>query len=810
MIDVFNDIRYSLRQLARSPGFTLVAVLTLAVGLGASTMAFSWIKGLVFEPLRAVPAQDRLLVISGVAQDGGQRSFSVPTLQDLQKGGLPLSLVGYDMQQVSLMAGDQPEQVWSSIVSGDFFDVLGVHAAVGRTFLPEEDKEPGGHPVVVLGWPFWQKRFQGDPKVVGRQISINNHSFTVIGVAPPEFAGAMPAMRAELWMPLAMEEQVVPGGNRLDQRGNFWLDVVARLHPGATREQAQAALDTVAARLARTYPDSNEGLRFEASPYWSAPAGPSPFLKPVLLLLGAMALLVLLLACANVANLMFVRALGRRKEISVRSALGAARGRLIRQLFTEGLVLALAAGVVGFVLARSGVGLLLAMVPPTNAPVAPTFPLDAKILLFAIALTLVTGVLFSLAPAVQGTQTHLASALRDAGGAVAGGRKGRIRNILVVAQITLSCLLLIIAGLFFRSLDRAAAVDPGFKARNALLASIDLFPNGYDRPRGITFYRELLHRAAAIPGVEAVTLGDVIPLEIRGNRELILTVKGYQPAPKEEVVVPFYSVGPDYFRTLQIPLVAGRDFTFQDDENAPPVMVINESMARRYWPGRQALGGQVQIIDKMFTVVGIAKDGKYKSLGESPQPYFFLPMTLAFRAATVVHMRTAGDPSALLPALRHEIAAIDPQVAIGRVTTLREHLRIASFSQRLAASFLGAFGLLALAFATLGQYSVIRFAVSQRKRELGVRVALGATPRDLARLVIGQGMVLALLGIAFGLAGALTLTRLLTSQLLGVSTTDPSVFLSVPVLLVVISALACWLPARSAAAVDPIQALRTE
>jgi macrolide transport system ATP-binding/permease protein len=805
-----RDLRFAFRMLAKSPGFTLVAVLTLAVGLGATTVVFSWIRGLVVEPLPGVTEQGRILMLSGLARNGDSRSLSVPDVRDIAREELPVEITAFDMTPMNLTAGERPERVWGSIVTGNFFDVLGVRAAAGRTFLPDEDVSPGTHPVAVLSHELWQRRFQGDPGIVGSNLEINGQPFTVVGVASPEFQGPQVGLRMDLYIPLAMQVQVVPGGSRLETRGRRWLQALARLKPGIDQKQAQAALDTISSRIATAYPDSNTGYRFQLYRFWNAPSGASRFLLPVMLVLGAMAILVLLLACANVANLLLIRALGRRKEIAVRLSLGAGRGRLVAQLLTEGLLLAVLAGALGMVLAVWGRDLLAAFIPVTDAPVAPTFPIDAPLLGFAALLSLTTGVLFSLAPALQVTSPDLASTLRDEAGAVSGGRKGVVRSGLVVLQITLSCLLLIAAGLFVRSLGRASDIDPGFSARNVLLASVDLFPGGYDEERGRVFYRELLRRAAGLPGVESASLASAVPLDFGGSSSSSLTVAGYTPGPEEEVVVEYYVVGPEYFRTLGIPLVAGRDFTAQDESGKALVLVINETMAKRYWPGRNPIGGTVRLGTRDFTVAGVARDGKYQQLGEEPSAHFYLPVLQSYQSSMIVHLRTAGDPVALTDALRREIRSLDPDLPLTGVKPMREHLRISVFSQRLAASFLGSFGLLALLLATIGLYSLIRYAVSQRTREMGVRLALGAQRADISRLIVGEGMVLALVGLGIGIAAAFGIAPLLRSLLLGVSATDPVIFVAIAALLATVTAVSSYLPARAAARIDPIVALRAE
>jgi predicted permease len=803
-----TDLRHAVRLLARSPGFTAVAVLTLAVGLGANATVLSWIRGLLLEPLPGVPRQEELLVVSGASRTGDHRSLSIPDARSLDRDQDRARVIAFEVTPMSLTVGQSPERVWGCIASGSFFEVLGVRAALGRTFRPEEDSTPKTHPVAVLAHHFWQDRFEGDPAIVGKTVLLNRLPFTVIGVAPEGFQGAQVGFRPDLWVPLAMQELVIPGGNWVDERGSRWLVGLARLRPGVSREQADAAIQAVSARLGRDWPDSNDGVTYRLFPYWKDPDGPSGFLMPVLAVLAAMAALVLLLACANVANLLLVRALGRRREIAVRSSLGAGHGRLVRQLLAESLVLALPAGLLGVLLALASVRLLAAFVPPLDMPLAPTFRLDAQVLAFTAALTVMTGLLFGLAPAAQAAPSRIAAVLRDESASTLGGRKGRARSFLVAAQVALSCVLLIAAGLFLRSLRRGGEIDTGFATRSALLASLDLFPVGYDEARGRIFYRQAVERLGRLPGVESATVAALLPLGFSSN-STNLRIDGYEPEPREEVVVSFNNVGPAYFETLGIPLKAGRGFDLRDDEHGAPAMVVNETMASRYWPGGNALGGRVHGYGKDFTVVGIARDGKYQSLGEAPRPFFYVPILQVYRSRAVIHLRTAGDPLHLAPALRGEVRRLDPDLPLSAVKSMRQHLRLSLFTQRLAASFLGAFGLLALVLATVGLYSVIRYAVSQRTRELGVRMALGAQPRDVERMVLSEGMRLALAGLAAGLAGAFAVTRFLESQLLGVSATDPLVFAGVALLLAGVCALASWLPARRAAAVDPMAALRS-
>lgn len=807
----FRDLRHAFRGLLRTPGFTLVAVLTLAIGIAATATVYSWTQALFLAPLPGVPDQGTVRIFTGRTRDGSQRSLSVPNFRDIQKAarksGIPVQVAAHSLTPVHLMEGERPERIWASVVSGNFFDVLGVRAAAGRTFLPEEDGAANGHPVVVLSWDFWQSRFQGDPALVGRTLRLNGHPYTVVGVAPRDFHGADIGLAVDLWVPLAMQPRIVTGGDRLEQRGWGWMNAVARLAPGVTDGRARASLEAVSAQLAKDFPDNNEGVTYLAYRFWNSPGSDTS--RRTLIVAGAMALLVLLLACANVANLLLVRALGRRRETAIRLSLGAGRGQLVRLLLAEGLALSLLAGGLAVLITAWSRRLFELLSPPVDVPVGPPPPLDGRVLAFAAAVALLTGLAFSLAPALQLTSWRLAGVLRDEGTAVSGGRKGRLRNGLVVVQVALSCVLLITAGLFARSLRQASALDPGFSARNVLLAAVDVFPNGYDEARGRIFYRELRRRLAALPGVESASFAMMLPLS-GSSSSSSAKIEGYQPKRDEEVNVGFNFVGPDYFEAMGIPVLRGRGLNAADDERAPKVAVINEAMARRYWPNGDALGGKLEAVGENMTVVGIVKNGAYQQLDEEPQPMLYAPMLQNYVSAMILHVRTTGDPAGLINALRAEVRALDPSLPLADVRTMGEHLRLATFNQRLLASFLGGLGAIALLLSTIGLYSVIRYAVSQRTRELGVRMALGAQPGEVARLVLGQGMVLALLGAGLGLIAAFATGRLLANQLYGVSATDPVIFGGVLALLAAVSAFASWLPARMAAEVDPMIALRRE
>jgi predicted permease len=812
METLIQDVRYAARMLLRSPGLTAVAVLSLALGIGANSTIFSWAKAILFQPMPGVAESNRLVVVAGRMTSGGYSSTSYPDYVDIRDNNEVLSgLIAYDMQAMSFSESGEARRIYGSVVSGNYFDVLGVKAALGRTFLPDEDLTPNTHPVAVIGHGFWQRRFAGDPNVIGNTMTLNSHPFTIIGVAPENFAGTLIGFSMDVWVPMMMSEQVVPGGSRLNVRGDHWFQVMGRLKPGVSQEQAEAAVDTIARQLAEQYPNTNEGRGAAVLPLWKSPWGAGFIMRPVLFVLSAVVGLVLLIACANVANLLLARAVGRRKEIAIRLSMGASRARLIRQLLTESLLLALLGGAGGVLVAYWGSGLFMAFIPAIDIPVKLFIAIDSGVLGFTLAVSLVTGIIFGLAPALQASNPNIIVALKDESARAAGSRgKARLRNALVVAQVALSLILLIGAALFLKTLQKSQTIDVGFDPRNMLLTSLDLFSNGYTTERGKLFQQQLVQRVGALAGVESVTLARSAPLGFGGSNSTGVAIDGYEPRPGEQISIEYNNVGPNYFHTMGIPLIAGRDFTARDDEQAPRVVVINETMARRYWPGQDPLGKQLRTGPRAYQVAGVAKDIKYHNLGEEPQPYMYFSMQQFYKPEVVLHARVSGDPTTMLSALRQTVASMDPNLPLFDSETMTANMSDSLFPQRIAASLLGLFGLLALVLAAVGLYGVMAHSVTQRTHEIGIRMALGARASDVLRLVVGQGMRLALVGVAAGLAGSFALTRFLSSLLYGVSATDIATFAVTPLLLVGVALVACFVPARRAARVDPMVALRYE
>jgi predicted permease len=720
-------------------------------------------------------------------------------------------LIAFTLAPMSLRTnGGDPQRTFGQLVSGNFFSALGVRPALGRAFIPEEDTTPNGHPVVVISDSFWQHRFGGDPSIVGRTVMLNGVAYTVIGIAPPEFRGTEPYLNLDLWVPMAMQPSVTSGGNRLGVRGNSWLEAMVRLKPGVSIARAQADFDVIARNLADTYPD-DKGRGLKLSELWRAPSSGGPAVIGVMVIQQSVACVVLLIACANVANLLLARAASRQRETAVRLTLGASRSRLVQQLLTESTLLALAGGLCGIVMSYWTKDLVRLFVPPAPLPIEMNPALDLPVVVFALIMTGASVVAFGLVPALQGSMSSVGAALKESAGQLtASPRRARIRQTLVVAQVALSLLLLVSAGLFLRTLQNAQALDPGFSTRTGLLASIDLLPAGYDASRGRAFFRELLARVRELPGVEAASVATKVPLGFGGNSDTGASIDGYIPAPNEEISIYYNRVGSDYLKTMGITVVAGRDFTDLDTTDRPDVVIVNETVVRRYFSGRDPIGGRIRLGNRTLQVVGVARDGKYSSITEAPRSFMYMPVQQWYRADTVLHVKSSVDPGLLVPRIHEVLRALDANVPLFDVRTIAEQMSIAIFIQRMVASLLGAFGALALLLATVGLYGVIAAVAAQRTPEIGMRMALGATRRDIVAMIVRQGLSLTLTGVAIGLIAALGATRLFKSLLVGVSATDAPSFAVTTILLVTVALAAAYLPARRAARIDPLQALRND
>ncbi len=813
MSTLWQDIKYGVRTLKNSPGFTLVAVLTLALGIGANTTIFSWVNAMLLDPLPGVPRSGEILEVTFLNIEGRNLSFSYPNFEDVRDRNTTLKGIAvHAMRTLNLAANDgAAERVWGVLVSGNFFDVLEVKPILGRTFQPEENEVPSRNPVTVIGYGLWQRTFGGDPEIVGKQITLNKHSFTIIGVTAPEFQGPLTGLDLDLYVPMMMQHELVAGGDRLKARGYGWLQTKARLQPGVTLAQAQAELDTLAAQLATDYPGANEGRSLALYPLWKSPFGAQLVMGPVLLVLLGIAGMVLLIACANVANLLLARATARRKEIALRLALGAQRVRLIRQLLTERILLSMLGGALAMVAAYWTSGLMSALFPPIDFPIKMQSEVDGTVLVFSLIVSVLTGLLFGLAPAWQSTKADLVRALNDESGHSSGSRsKGRLRNTLVVAQVSLSLVLLISAGLFVRSLQQTQTLQPGFTIQDVLLTTVDLFPKGYSREEGHTFVRQLLDQAGNLPGVEQAALARYVPLNLGGASDGSVRVEGYEPGPNERVWSYFNTVSPNYFRTIGIPLIQGRDFTPQDTNDTEPVTIISERMARQYWKDQDPLGQKIRQGGTDYTVVGVAGDITYRFLNEDPVRLMYFPVFQSSRQGMTLHLKTSGTLGSLPTTVREVVRGLDPSLPAFGVQTLQRATSAAGIQQRVAGSMIGVFGLLALLLASVGLYGVLAYAVGQRTHEIGIRMALGARPWDILQLILTQGGLLIGIGTVLGLAGAFGLAQAVSSLLYGVSPTDPLIYGGTTLVLIAVSLLACYVPAWRASRVDPMVALRYE
>ena len=813
MSTVIADIRYSFRSLLKNPGLTLAAILSLGLGIGANTTIFTWVQAVLFRPIPLAADPSTIRIAAMENREGQSRSWSYPNFVDFRDRTKMMDVVAQDDRTFNIAVDDTAERAWGGLVSGNYFDVMGIRPAAGRFFTAKDDVTPGGHPVAVLSYALWQRRFAGDPSLVGKQVTINNTPITIIGVAPEGFIGSFLGVATAAWVPMAMQKEMM-GGDTMNQRGNGWFQSIVRLKPGVSQEQAQAEASSIMAQLEQEYRDFNDGRRLRIVQTWEAPFGAATVLAPILAVLSIVVALVLVIACANVANLLLSKAVSRRREVAVRLSLGASRARLIRQLLTESFMLALIAGIGGVVMAYWTMGLIMTFVPPVDMPIDLGLRMDGTTLVYALAVSLVTGVVFGLAPALQASSNQTINALKEEGRSGSGGRTtGRLRNALVVAQVAVCLVLLVGATLFLRSFIAAQSLSPGFDASHVVTASMDMFPSGYTGDRLREFQRRAIEAVSAIPGVRSAALGSRLPLGFSGGNSTSVGVEGYVPRENEEIVITYTTVGAKYFETMGTPIRQGREFNETDTPQSPRTLVINESMARRYWPQGNALGGKIRLGPNLAEVIGVVADTKYNNINERPLPQLFLPMARSESSTLRLFVKVSGDPGPMVAEVRNAIRGLDPNLPVYDARTLNEHMQVAVFAQRMAANLLGAMGVLALLLAAIGLYGVMAYAVSQRTQELGIRLALGASPRSLLGLVVRQGMTLTTIGLAIGLAlalGAFGSIGAVRTLLPGISPLDPITFVLVPVALGLIALLASWIPGRRAGKVDPIVALRYE
>ena len=809
--DMLHDVRFAVRMLRRNPGFSLLAVLCLTLGIGATTSVFSWIEGILLRPFPMVADQGRLMAIAGTERGSPDHTdVSSPDLADLARSCKLFDAFVVDrITSVTLAIGDRAQRTVGSVVSANYFDAMGVHPILGRGFLPEEDYGRNAHPVAVIGYRMWQEAFRGDPNVVGQTQRLNGVPHTIVGVMPKGFDGTFVGWAMQFWVPTSMQETFDPPGFKLDDRGARWIEGYAKLKPGVTAAQAQAEVSAVARQLEADYPETNRGLGIRLYPLYQTPFNNAGTLLPTLRIALAVVSLVLLIACANVGNLLLVRSFGRRREMTIRLAVGAGRGRLLRQLLIEGLLLAALASAGGLLLAnwcRNLVPLLL----PQQGGLRMSLPgeIDWRVLLASAAVCVAASVLFGLIPATQAGKIDLASSLKaESGGVVSGRGRALVRSGLVLVQVGLSFVLVTGAGLLLKSLQTLRDVSPGFSSTRVMTTSIDLTSAGYNLQRARTFQDSLIDRMQSLAGVKSAAFARVLPFAFRTYSTSPVAVEGYDPQPNEMPAAEYGEVGPGYLATMGIPLVSGREFIRADNETSPPVAVINETMAAQYWRGQDPVGRRFHGSGKWLNVVGVAKTSKYHSLREVPEALYYIPLRQG-GAGNVLMIRSRLGPEVMAKALSREVHALDTSLAPGETIWLREQVDRTTGVQRVAVGMLAVFGGLALLLAGVGLYGVMSYAVSQSSRELALRMALGASGGDVLRTVMSYGLWLTGGGILLGAAAALELTRLMGDLLYKVSPRDPSAFAAALAVMAAASSAACLLPAWRAMRTDPAQALR--
>jgi predicted permease len=815
MASFWQDIRYSFRVIAKAPGFAALAILTLALGIGANTTIFSWINSTLLNPVPGLSKPTEVVAMAEGEAWSNPMGFTYPdveAIRDGQKSFTGIAACGF--AQMSLTNKTQQERVSGMVATANYFDVLGVRPYLGRTFLPSEDEKPGGAAVAVIGYRLWQVHFGGDPSVIGRTVDINQQPYTIVGVTPPDFHGSQTGVRTDIWVPIMMEEALVPHGDLIHDHHYFWLLPFGRLKPGVTATKAQQEMTVLLSHEVKNYPEEHKGHEaVKVYPLWRNPFGLNQFMSTLLPALMVIAGIVLLLACANVANLMLVRAVGRRREVAIRMSLGASRWRLIRQLLVESLILALAGGGAALLITVWTQGSLMRFMPVTpDIPFELNVSTDRTMLVATLVISILTGLIFGILPALRASGESPVNVLKeDAANSSGGLRRARLASALVVLQISLSLLLLVCAGLFIRSFLHAAQINPGFNERNVLIASYDLFTGGYNETTGEEFHRQLVSRIQTLPGVESVALTNRVPLGFdRGST--IVKPEGYVSRTNDSMETQVANVTPNFFHTMQIPLIEGRDFTWQDDNSSQRVAIVSKAFVGRYWPNQDAIGKKFQsdLTYEWFTVIGVAQDVKEQSLSENPEPFVYLPVYQVYHAGMMVAARVAGNPMALRDTLIRTIHSMNTNLVVYDVTTVESRAEASSFSLRIAGTFVGAFGLLALALAGIGIYGVTAYTTRQRTHEIGIRMTLGASKEDVLRLVLGHGLRLMLTGVGIGLVLALVLTRFLGGLLLGVTSTDVLTFSSVALLLCAVALFACFVPARRAMRLDPTVALRYE
>jgi len=822
VINVSQDIRFALRTMRKSPGFTVVAVLTLALGIGANTAIFTLVNAVFFHP---IPVRDPAGLFSLFTTDERNRSalsnflqVSYPNGDDIQHRSQSFSsLALYAPTGVSMTIDGQPESLFAQAVSGNFFDVLGVQAAIGRMFRAEDDDQSGANPLIVLNSGLWERKFGSDRNVIGKSVLLNGQGFTIIGVAPKGFQGPTVLGGPDLWVPLSMHDQIFSGLFKayFNERRFLGFSAFGRLKDGVSQDRARSELQAMGSALEREYPLANKGRSFTVRPLLEATIDPNLrglFTRAGQLMMGVVGL-VLLIACANIANLLLARAAGRKREISVRLALGATRSRIIGQLLTEAIILAVAGAILGIGLAIVGRDLLWKFRPPFLTQASLNLDLDARVLGFTLAVTVLTGLLFGLVPALRASRPNLVSELKErAGGETFSGRRLTVSSFFVMAQIAFSLMALVGAGLFLISLRNAQQIDLGFDTHNLAMLSFDLGSLNYERARVKEFNRRTLETVQDLPGVKSATLASNIPLFGPTFARSVFPEGQEDASNKNGVLVTIDSVSENYLRTMGIPLLQGSDFDSTMREDSIKVAIVNKTAARRFWPGQEVVGKRFKFFgtNDWIQVIGVSQDSKYATLGEDPTPYIYLPLIQAPSSAVTLFFRSNTNPATVISTVRNQVQAEDRNLPLTNVWPIGEVISQALWNARFGASLLAIFALLALLLCTIGIYGVIGYSVGQRVREIGIRMALGAQRRDVLLMVLKQSAILLAIGVALGLGISFWLARGIVSLLYGVSASSPGAFVGMAVLLALVGLLASYIPARRAASVSPIVALHHE
>jgi predicted permease len=822
MWTLLADVRIAARLLRNRPGFTAVAALTLGVAIAANTTVFGWVDAVLLRPLPGVSAAGELVAIEEISPEGKSIPCPHPDFRDFQREMRLISgAFASHLSPFTIGEMDNAHRVMGQSVSANMFAVLGVKAAVGRVFSPDEDRDsPGAFPIAVISDRLWRADFHADPAIVGKPVRMNGHQLTIVGVTPPEFHGSFGGLALDVWVPLSMVTQMGALNTWASQmRETRFLDIIARLRPGATRSQATAEAQGIVSRLAAAFPRSHGGVRVEVVPLWRAMSGAQSLLLDPLRILMVVAALVLLIGCANVTNLLLARSISRHKEFGIRIAIGAGRWRLTRQLLIETLLVAGIGTALGVLISQWMTGALVNLLPRTDLPIKAAFDDQSRlssninVLLFTIGVCIAAAVLSTIIPSMMLGRVNVNEALKEGGrSGMTGVGSHRARGLLVVFEVALASVSLIGAGLAIRSFENARRMNPGFEPRNVLVAHLYLSASGYKLDREKQFDRMLRDRLALAPGIDEVAYADWVPLWFGSSPFEIVRIEGDTRPDREVVHVNRTVTAPGYFHLMRIPLLEGRDFRDSDDRGSLYVAIVNQTFAEQLLGGKDPIGHRVQVDGVWTTVIGLAKDSKYFHPGEPPRPYLYAPFRQIFYSGhnNFMLIRTAGNPNDARAVLRREVAALDPSGALYDAMPLTEYMQASLYPQKVAASMLGVLGVLSIVLAAVGLYSVMAYAVSERTHEIGVRMALGARPRDVLGMVLKKGMILTGAGLLAGIAGALVLTRMASRFLVNINAGEPGVFAAGSLILAAVTLLATYLPARRATKVDPVDALRTQ